>query len=639
MTTVLCCCQGPDRPPNKFSDPVHVKIADLQDRRLSDSLYSYFDHENVAYRRDAVRAFGSLQDSSAISRLTRVLLSDPDASVRKAAAFALGQTHHADADPGLVQALGAETDSEAMLEILEAYGKVTKEWRLDPSPFLGDSIRATGLAWSLYRAALRGKSSANATEVAKQLLSERHPETCRLGAAHFFARGTHEVASAETQLIAAATRDRSPAVRMASALALGKLSSPEAQAALKQIIREDKDSRVVTNAIRSLATFPYGQIKNYLYEALNHRDANVGIAASEVIVATVPGNDWIQVSTLTGQVDNWRVRANLYEAALKGGQNAALATEIQSLCEKSNNPYERAALLGSLKHFPASYAFVAKILNEADTAVVRSAAATTLAWMGAGDVVPPSLRRTFATLFRDLMVSSDDPAVLGAIAGALADADAKYASILGNADFLYAARNKLRLPEHIESLQPVDAAIALFENRESVTPVENAFNHPIDWDLVKTIPERQRVSIKTSRGTMVIELLVNEAPGSVANFLDLARKDYFDNRVFHRVVPNFVIQDGCKRGDGWGSEDYSIRSEFSGRRYRTGSVGMASAGKDTEGTQWFITHSPTPHLDGRYTIFAEVTEGEAVVDFIQVGDRILDVEIEDTPAGTDAGQP
>lgn len=131
---------------------------------------------------------------------------------------------------------------------------------------------------------------------------------------------------------------------------------------------------------------------------------------------------------------------------------------------------------------------------------------------------------------------------------------------------------------------------------------------------------------------MKVRLFVNEAPGSVSNFVSLARNNYFDGKLFHRVVPNFVIQTGCNRGDGWGSEDYSIRSEFSSRRYSTGTMGMASAGKDTEGTQWFITHSPTPHLDGRYTIFGEVVEGLKVLDFIEIGDRINDVEVENFKA-------
>jgi cyclophilin family peptidyl-prolyl cis-trans isomerase len=120
---------------------------------------------------------------------------------------------------------------------------------------------------------------------------------------------------------------------------------------------------------------------------------------------------------------------------------------------------------------------------------------------------------------------------------------------------------------------------------------------------------------------------VEEAPGSVANFVELVSKKYFNDKFFHRVVPNFVIQTGCNRGDGFGSEDYSMRSEFSTRRYKEGSVGMASAGKDTEGTQWFITHSPTPHLNGRYTIFAEVVAGMEVVHAIQVGDQIKTISL------------
>ncbi len=124
-----------------------------------------------------------------------------------------------------------------------------------------------------------------------------------------------------------------------------------------------------------------------------------------------------------------------------------------------------------------------------------------------------------------------------------------------------------------------------------------------------------------------MQLFVEEAPGSVVNFVTLVKSGYFNGKFFHRVVPNFVIQTGCNRGDGFGSEDYSIRSEFSQRKYKTGSVGMASAGKDTEGTQWFITHSPTPHLDGKYTIFAEVVKGMEVVHQVEVGDQIIEASL------------
>jgi len=122
-------------------------------------------------------------------------------------------------------------------------------------------------------------------------------------------------------------------------------------------------------------------------------------------------------------------------------------------------------------------------------------------------------------------------------------------------------------------------------------------------------------------------LLVEEAPGSVANFIALTQSGFFKGKNFHRVVPNFVVQGGDPRGDGWGGTDYSLRSEFANLRYLEGYVGMASAGKDTESCQWFITHSPTPHLDGRYTIFAKVTAGMEVVHQLEIGDPLVKVEL------------
>jgi cyclophilin family peptidyl-prolyl cis-trans isomerase len=113
------------------------------------------------------------------------------------------------------------------------------------------------------------------------------------------------------------------------------------------------------------------------------------------------------------------------------------------------------------------------------------------------------------------------------------------------------------------------------------------------------------------------------------SFVRLAVSGFYNGLTFHRVVPNFVVQGGDPRGDGWGGPGYSIRSELGTARYERGTVGMASSGKDTEGCQFFITHSAQPHLDGRYTIFAVVERGMDVVDALQIGDRILSVIVQD----------
>ncbi len=137
-------------------------------------------------------------------------------------------------------------------------------------------------------------------------------------------------------------------------------------------------------------------------------------------------------------------------------------------------------------------------------------------------------------------------------------------------------------------------------------------------------------TVNTDKGAFKLELLPDAAPLTVDNFVQLARRGYFNNIAFHRVVPNFVVQGGDPRGDGNGGPGYQIRCEINEVPYNRGAVGMALSGKDTGGSQWFITHSPQPHLDGGYTVFARVLEGMEVVDRITRGDRILAVNVAET---------
>ena len=129
---------------------------------------------------------------------------------------------------------------------------------------------------------------------------------------------------------------------------------------------------------------------------------------------------------------------------------------------------------------------------------------------------------------------------------------------------------------------------------------------------------------------MVFELFASEAPLHVHSFLELAARGYYDGLGFHRVVPGFVIQGGCYRGDGNGGGDWrgsSLRHEIGARKYRAGSLGMPRwEDLESGGSQFFVTHLPTPHLDGRYTIFGELRSGFDVLDSIEVGDRILGVQ-------------
>jgi cyclophilin family peptidyl-prolyl cis-trans isomerase/HEAT repeat protein len=168
-----------------------------------------------------------------------------------------------------------------------------------------------------------------------------------------------------------------------------------------------------------------------------------------------------------------------------------------------------------------------------------------------------------------------------------------------------------------------DALMKITGNDYESQITAQRYKTDFDWEYIEKLNDKRFVVMKTNKGEIKLELFPETAPFTVQGFLKLAEKHYYDSTVFHRVVPNFVIQGGDPTGTGYSGPGYSIRSEFSPLTYETGYLGMASSGKDTEGSQFFITHSPQPHLDGRYTIFGKVTEGMDVVDRIQVGDILL----------------
>jgi cyclophilin family peptidyl-prolyl cis-trans isomerase/HEAT repeat protein len=136
-----------------------------------------------------------------------------------------------------------------------------------------------------------------------------------------------------------------------------------------------------------------------------------------------------------------------------------------------------------------------------------------------------------------------------------------------------------------------------------------------------------QATITTSRGTMVLILFPEVAPGAVANFARLADDGFYDGQVFHRVVSDFVIQAGDPDGTGWGGPGYTIRDEFSPLPFRRGTLGMARSDKDTAGSQWFVTHGAHPHLEGHYTAFGQLVSGWDVLDAVRQGDVVETIRV------------
>jgi peptidyl-prolyl cis-trans isomerase B (cyclophilin B) len=143
-----------------------------------------------------------------------------------------------------------------------------------------------------------------------------------------------------------------------------------------------------------------------------------------------------------------------------------------------------------------------------------------------------------------------------------------------------------------------------------------------------------RATMETSKGVIELVLHPEYAPKTVNNFVFLAREGFYDGLVFHRVIPNFMVQGGDPSGSGRGGPGYRFEDEFLGNplTHDTGVISMANAGPNTNGSQFFITHAPQPHLNGKHTVFGKVLDGQQVVNAIQQGDKLVSVRIRESEA-------
>ncbi|MCK4765349.1 MAG: peptidylprolyl isomerase [Candidatus Aminicenantes bacterium] len=628
------CGTGPGKQENIFLDKILQKIYTLQDERRTAPLFDYFKDKNPKYRRAAALACASIQDKKTVEPLAS-LLADESEAVRCAAAYALGQCGTKPAAPLLIKAYEKEKSPVVKRDILEALGKCGSRKGLEFLTGLKfrkrDNLLLTGRALGIYRFALRGIISQQGTVRAIELSAPGLPERASFMAANYLSRSRSiDLTPYRKELIAAFKKENSVFTRMNLLAALGKAKHPDTAVFLKEILKSTGDYRFKVNALRALRSFDYEQVKEAVFDLLTDANVNVAVSAAQYIGAKGVSKDAGLYLEKAHRLTGWRSRTLLLEAALKyspAKEDAAKA--IISVYNKSTNIYEKGHLLQALSEYPPAYKFVeAQVFSDLHL-VVKNYGLSGLIAMRKSKNFPTDNREMQAEFARILKkaVASGDIAVIGQAATALRDPKLNFKNLFSSFDFLKTALEKLRLPADIEAFQQLQETIGFFYGAEAKPALPPQAKNPIDWELVTSISPRRQVKVSTVKGDIIIALFVDSSPGSVSNFIRLIEQGYYKDNIFHRAAPNFVIQGGCPRGDGWGGPDFSIRSEFGPLYYEEGSVGMASAGKDSEGSQWFITHSPTPHLDGRYTIFGRVVSGMAVVHKIGIGDKITAFEI------------
>lgn len=656
-TYLLIQCMPPSPEPvlteihRHLDDPVLHKIIYFQDYQISDSLFSYFKHKDPTYRYAAALAFGSFKEKEALDSLA-ILLKDPIVEVRTAAAYAIGQQGELRGEKLLTSnfeqydSLGQFRQSNSA--ILEAVGKCATQDFLTALSGIStykhtDTLLLTGQSKGIYNYALRKIVIPQGTSKMLEFVNNNnYPPNVRFIAASYLASAKDiEISDNAAALIQTFETEEETRIRMALALALGKINQPAVLQSLLKQLETEEDYRVKCNIIRSLKTFDYTAVKDPINTLVENENPHVALMAAQYFVSNGVAKDARLYRTKAKEEYPWPIQIAFYEAANKHlpshmlNTKGAVNAELRKKFEISSNPYERASILKALAEYGWNYKFLSRLPPILQTSVERSAAIEALTkittnvdfyktFAGGSRKVSREIGNQFIKAIR-----SKDVGMMAVAAGALRNETIDFRTLLlDSLSVIKEAQQLLDLPQSIETYNELQQTIDLFENKPSTTPTKVGINHPLDTASLSRLSNNPAAVIKTNKGSIKLQLLPLSAPGSVLNFLNLAESNFYDRKKFHWVVPNYVIQGGCPRGDGYGSLDYTIRSELPIQYYdEQGYIGMASSGPHTEGTQFFITHAPTPHLDGRYTIFGKVIEGMEVVHEIMVGDSIQQVSV------------
>ncbi len=533
----------------------------------------------------AAGALARIGGTEVADRLTS-LLGFEAAHVRRAAALGLARLADSTRVEPLLAALAAENDPGATAAMIEALEKTP---RLLPASAL---------------VPLLGSSSPVVRAAAARALGK-----------------TGDGATGRTPLVAALD-DREWRVRTSAARALGELRAGQAAPALIARLK-DPQSHVREAAAAALGEIGHAGAAEPLVRASADASPGVRRAAVTALGVVLGARAPATLSTRLEDPSPYVAAAALTALATAAGKEALPVVVART--DPGQHSAVRLAAVAALGHLglPAAASPLRALVSDEDWAVAAIAAdvLAELGDRGAEEALMTAAAREAG--FEETAARVAAIAALGRVGGAralgtlrraLADPDPRVrAAAVASADSL-AARG-------VDLDQKLRSAVKNEEKQLAADGGQNPPTGPVPDALAPPSPPAEhRARLITPHGTIEIELLSTMAPLAVANFVLLARSGFYDRGVFHRVVPNFVVQGGCPRHDGYGGPGYALRNEASPEEYGVGTVGMADAGLDTAGSQFFLTHSPVPRLEGRYTAFGRVTSGIAVLDQIQLGD-------------------
>ncbi len=625
-----------------FTVEEEAHVLRMEDRREYDAAFAdaWARNANPLHRERIALALGrvgphALERQAILAQLT-ALAGDAEPKVRVNVAFALGQIGDQSGADTLVR-LAGDANGEVAAEAVEALSKL-KVPVARYAPF-ADASRPEGVRVRAIRFLFRFRTD-EANAIATGALGSPSA-AARQAAAYTLNRFPSAAARAQLELLA---NDPDTLTRAYVMTALGRIGAPESLPLLIAAL-SDKQPWVRTNALVAIARVAAKDPKSIQRDGMAQDalrvvdmtdDPDHGVCAASIdalgwyaakndrardrlLALARNGSRWLRElaagaiakqldeKSLPDDLSNWaKVRVLEAGSAVSDSVRARYARDADSLVRA-----QALATIADAK-LDANLPLISAALDDPDI-IVRGYAADRYSKSKAADRVE-RLRSAEERSRKDSQNDARVSAVRGLGEIEWADREGFLRGLLGDADPVVR-----RLAADL-----IEQQLKLPRPQFTPLPVERSdYAQIVEWSH-----RPHTATIRMTRGNIEIALLTQEAPVTAWNFAQLANQHYFDNSTFMRVVPNFVIQGGDPRNDMEGGPGYAIRDEINLQKYTRGAVGMALSGPDTGGSQFFITHSPQPHLDGGYTIFGRVTAGMAgVVDETERGDKVEAIEV------------
>lgn len=661
LAVTACAVPSPAIAPGpQTATTLDARLLQMVDQRRTDTLLvdAILADASPARRARAVLAVGNVRMRSRYAAVRR-LLTDRDTLVAASAAYALGVARDTAGVAALTQAVERAGGTTVASEAAWALGEIGEPARASLLRLLGTDRMEAGTG-EQHTAASPAVRSAVLLSTAKlrpvpvavvvPFLSDGDPVVVR-AAAYVIGRprlagGVRALAERRSS---ADEETRQHVARGLAKQAAGDSLASLARDALRALMRDDSP-RVRANAARSIVSFGASAVRD-VESALEDRDANVRVAASEGLQSVFlrDSTAWRRAWT---RDTTFRVRQQLLMAA-RAAKSTALSEGEREWTTHADWRRRAAALDARAATGDDALAVARQFARDADVRV-RAAALSVIPASVKDDVartlIEPSLSHGDLALRAAALAVLIPRARAGDIAtGLLAlrraegdregNARVNALRVIASAWRRDSARVDSATRRAMATLR-TDASVSERRLVTSVTPLHAWVRAGVPT-TARSLAEYERVVrryqadgvrqpravIHTDRGKITMELFGADAPLVVEAFVRLASDGFYRNTVFHRVVPNFVVQDGDPRGDGSGGPGFALRDHHARRRHDRGALGLATSGPDTGGSQYYLCHSAQPHLDGGYTVFGRVIDGFEVMDAIVQGDRMLRIEI------------